>query len=257
MNQISSYILTKNSEKYLSGILDELVKISDEIFIVDSGSVDKTEGIAKSYENIKFYYNEFENFKDQRIFAEKLCSYDMILFVDSDEFPDYEFIQSVEQIKKNGFVHDAYKVTRYWNVLGKNVHAIYPITSPDHPIRLYNRNTTTLNYSQLVHETPTGFTSLGTINGSLTHFTFETQNEIKRKLKLYTNIAARELIIKRKRINLFKIIFSPIAAFIKWYFIKQGYKDGITGIILGKYAFEYTLLKYLKGKYLLIKNKLH
>jgi glycosyltransferase involved in cell wall biosynthesis len=255
MTPISTYILTKNSEKNLSRILDEIVKISDEIFIVDSGSDDKTESIANCYKNTKFYHKEFENFKGQRIFAEKLCQYDMILFVDSDEFPDYEFIQSVEQLKNNGFVHDAYNVSRFWNVLGKSVHSVYPITSPDYPIRLYNKKTATLNNSQLVHECITGFNSLGTIKGSLTHITFESKNEISRKLELYTDIASQEIIMKRKRINFFKIVISPVAAFIKWYFIKKGYKDGITGIILGKYAFEYTRLKYLKGKHLLTKNK--
>jgi hypothetical protein len=137
---------------------------------------------------------------------------------------------------------------RFWNVLGKKVRTIYPTISPDYPIRLYNKKTTSFNSSQLVHETLEGFKNLGTINGSLTHFTFETKDEIKRKLELYTDIAARELIIKGKRINFFKILVNPLAAFIKYYFFKHGYKDGATGIVLGKYAFDYTRMKYLKGK---------
>jgi glycosyltransferase involved in cell wall biosynthesis len=256
MNQISSYILTKNSEKYLSKILDELTVISDEIFIIDSGSEDRTESIAKSYRKTTFCYNEFENFKDQRLFAENLCSYDMILFLDSDEIPDSEFIRSVKEIKKNGFKHDAYRAQRSWNVLGKNIHCIYPISSPDHPIRLYNKKTTTFNDSQLVHESLTGYNSLGTIKGVIRHITFETKNELNRKLQFYTNIAAQDLINKGKKINSFKIIFNPIASFIKWYFIKQGFKDGLTGVILGKYAHDYTRKKYVKGKHLQAQNKL-
>ncbi|MCG8477235.1 MAG: hypothetical protein MI784_17350 [Cytophagales bacterium] len=104
-----------------------------------------------------------------------------------------------------------------------------------------------------MHESLSGYHSLGKIKGDLKHFTFETKEELKRKVQFYTDIAAQDLILKRKKINLFKIIFSPIAAFIKWYFIKKGYKDGFTGLLLGKYAHDYTRLKYVKGKQLLKK----
>ena len=241
MNKISTYILTKNSEKYLAKIIDKLIQISDEILIIDSGSSDKTESIAKSYGKTKFYYNEFKNFKDQRLFAEKSCSNDMILFLDSDEIPNSEFIECVKKIKENGFEYDAYSVTRVWNVLGKNVHSIYPVVSPDYPVRLYNRNKVSFRNSNLVHESLSGFDRLGSIGGTIYHYTFETKDELYRKLELYTDIAARDLILRNKKIKFYKIIFNPIAAFIKWYFFKKGYKDGQTGFILGKYAYLYTL----------------
>ena len=198
MSQISTYILTKNSEKYLSKILDELEKISDEILIIDSGSTDNTESIVSRYKNAKFCFHEFRNFKDQRLYAEKACTHDMVLFLDSDEIPNSKFIQSIKKLKKNGFEHDAYRISRTWNVLGKDIGCIYPITSPDHPVRLYNRKTVSYKNSQLVHESLSGYHSLGKIKGDLKHFTFETKEELKRKVQFYTDIAAQDLILKRK-----------------------------------------------------------
>ena len=251
MIKISSYILTKNSEKYLSEILSKLEVVSDEILVVDSGSTDKTESITRRFKSTRFCYNEFLNFRDQRLIAEKLCTYNTILFVDSDEVPDFEFIKSIKQVKTDGLKHDAYMVSREWNVLGENVHCIYPISSPDYPIRLYNKKNTSFQNSQLVHENPSGFHTVGMLKGSLRHITFRTKIELKQKVEFYTNIAAQDLIFKRKKINVIKIIFSPIAAFIKWYFLKQGYKDGYIGLVLGKYAYDYSRKKYTKGKHLL------
>ena len=184
----------------------------------------------------------------QRLFAEKICTYEMVLFLDADEIPDNQFIKEIEKLKQNGFKNDAYKVTRLWNVLGKEVRCIYPITSPDHPIRMYNKKVGSFSHSQLVHEAPTGFSNVGEIKGLVNHFTFETLEELDRKLQLYTHIAAEDLILKKKKINFFTLILNPIIAFVKWYIFKQGFRDGKVGLILGKYAYNYTILKYKKAK---------
>ena len=249
MTPLSSYILTHNSEKYIGKILEPMSNVADEIIVVDSGSNDKTKEIAESFDKVKFIFNKFENFKAQRLFAEEKCSFNHIFFLDSDEIPSQTLIDSIKQLKENeGFDCDAYTITRKWNVLGKNIHSIYPIVSPDNPIRLYNKGKTSFEGSQLVHESVTGYSSLGHINGDVTHITFENADDFKLKIELYTDIAAKDLIIKHKKINILKRIFSPIGAFIKWYFLKSGYKDGKIGLITGQYAYRYTKLKYIKAK---------
>ncbi|ASK79290.1 glycosyl transferase family 2 [Paraphotobacterium marinum] len=248
MNEISLYILTYNSEQYLSKILDKLKNVVDEILIVDSGSSDSTQQIVERYKNTRFIFNKFENFKQQRMFAEKNCKFDMILFLDSDELPCDQLVESIRNIKKSGFEHHAYRIARYWNVLQKDVRAIYPICSPDHPIKLYNRKFCSFKNSALNHASPSGYLSQSIVKGKLSHFTFETKKILKNKVEHYSDMDAKELIRKGKKSNNLKIIFNPVGAFVKWYLIKGGYKDGITGIHLGKYAYDYTKKKYLKAK---------
>jgi glycosyltransferase involved in cell wall biosynthesis len=248
MIQLSSYVLTKNSEKHLAAILEKLELVSDEIIVMDSGSIDKTKEIALSFPKVSFHFNEFVNFKDQRVYAENTCQNHFILFLDSDEIPTTEFINSVLEIKKTGMQHEAYTINRKWKVLGKFVHCLYPVVSPDSPVRLYDKRKVSFKDSQLVHESLSGFKSSEMIKGDINHITFETREELHRKLELYTDIAAEDLIIKRKNIGVIKLILNPIASFIKWYITKKGFKDGYTGFILGKYAYNYTLLKYLKAR---------
>ncbi len=248
MEFISSYILTNNSQKYLVEILDKLALVANEIIIVDSGSQDKTQKIAMSYSKVKFLFHSFENFKQQRIFAENQCAYDNILFVDSDEIPDEQMIDSLLNLKEKGIDKDVYGVKRSWQVLGKIVTAIYPVTCPDFPIRLYKKGKASLKNSNMVHENISNFSTKGIIKGSLHHKTFHTKEELFNKLEFYTSIASNDLINRNKTIGLQKVILSPIAAFIKFYIIKQGYKDGCIGLLLGKYAFLYTLKKYVKAR---------
>ena len=86
------------------------------------------------------------------------------------------------------------------------------------------------------------------MKGKLSHFTFETKAILKNKVEHYSDMDAKELIRKGKKSNNLNIIFNPVGAFVKWYLIKGGYKDGITGVRLGKYAYDYTKKKYLKAK---------
>lgn len=246
MNEISAYVLTKNSEKYLKTILDQIDQVVDEIIILDSGSNDLTKEIANSYSKVKWLYRELDNFRDQRYFAEKACSHDWILFLDCDEIPDQTFIQGLKEFKLEypQELKDAYKAQREWNVLGKNVNVIFPIVSPDYPVRLYNRTKASFRESHLIHERPMGYDTWDYLPGNIKHITFETRAELNSKLYLYANVGAQDLIVRKRTINIFKVWFSHLFAYWKWYISKGGYKDGKMGIVLAAYARKYTYLKY-------------
>jgi glycosyltransferase involved in cell wall biosynthesis len=249
MEKISACVLTYNSEKYLEDILASLEKIADEVIVLDSGSSDHTRSIAESFSKVKFLFRTLDNFKTQRNYASLAGTHKYVLHIDSDELPTEPFIQSLNELKKSGFNHEAYTVEREWYVLGKKVHCFYPVVSPDHPVRLFDKTIVTFgDDSNMVHETPHGYRSCGQIKERIIHRTFETKEELLRKLEHYTDLASQDLIANGKKINYLKIIFSPIAASVKWYVFKKGFLDGFTGILLGRYAFLYTKKKYIKAK---------
>ena len=248
MEKLSCHIITKNSEQYLETILQKINSIVDEIIIVDSGSSDATESIAKMFEKVQFVYHPFASFKDQRNYAASLCKHPFVLFFDSDEVPDDQLILSIEKLKSQGFEHEAYAIARHWVVMGKKVHSIYPVISPDYPIRLINKQKVAfMDQSNLVHESPSGYESMGIIEGNLLHRTFHDQDELERKLEHYTDMAAQDIIRRKKAVTWFKIVINPVSALIKSYFFRGGYKDGKVGYILGMYAYRYTRKKYIKA----------
>ena len=248
MEKLSAYVLTRNSEKYLSQVLTSMDRMADEIVVLDSGSSDRTEEITRQFAKARFIFSEFKNFRDQRICAANHCSHDMILFLDSDEIPDKLFEDSVVALKNEGFVCDVYTITRRWTVLGREVRAVYPVSTPDDPIRIYNKTKASFEASPELHEAPRGYKSVGRIGGTVTHITFETLAEIARKTQFYSDIAANDLLQQKRNIGLFASLFMPIALFFKWYILRKGYKDGRVGFRLARFAYDIARNKYAKAR---------
>lgn len=251
---LSCYLLTFNSEKYLSQILAALQPIANDLVLVDSGSTDKTQEIAAQY-NARFISRKFDNFKNQRNFAQDQCLHNWVFNLDSDEVPTAACINAIADLKAQNFNAEnngpeAYRIERHWYLLGRKVHCFYPIDSPDFPVRLFRKDVVSFKQSSnFVHETPSGFTSTEKIPGAVNHFSCDSIHELYGKLNQYTSLAARDLQNRGKKATWSKLWLSPIGSWFKWYVKKGGFKDGYVGYVLGRYAYEYSYQKYLKLKY--------
>jgi glycosyltransferase involved in cell wall biosynthesis len=250
MRELSFYILTYNSQKYLGKILERVRSVSDEIIVLDSGSTDSTREISEEYTD-KFYVRSFDNFTNQRKYALGKCSFDWVFSLDSDEIPDEKFMASVARLKEEDFGEssgiDSYRISRIWHVMNKKVRAFYPITSPDAPIRLFRKDKVDFRSSTFVHETICGFDRTEIIwEGRVDHYTFENREEFEEKMERYTTLAAIDARKRGKRGSVCNAFIHAVGAFLKWYIRKGGFKDGMIGLINGKYAYHYTWQKYIK-----------
>ena len=164
--------------------------------------------------------------------------------------PDDELIASLRQVKEqyDELGTTAFSITRHWYVLGKPVHAIYPIVSPDHDIRLFDRRHASFGSgSSLVHETLSGYSQRLPLAGKLIHRTFHSKEEMRNKIGHYTDLSAQDLLRNKGRVSLLKVLIDPPAAFIKWYLLKHSFLDGRVGLACGLYAYRYTKLRYRKA----------
>jgi len=247
---LSCYILTCNSGKHLGSILAAIRNYVDDTVIIDSGSTDDTEAISHKF-GARFISRKFDNFRDQRIFAIGQCKYRWVLCLDSDEIPDEVFGIYLSDLKNEGFTvgndrPDAFRFKRHWFVLGKKVHAFYPISSPDYPIRLFNREKVGfVEDARHVHETISGARNIAILGGAVMHYSCESTADLLDKLNLYTSLAALDLKKRGATAGSIQVIVHPAGAWLKWYIAKGGWKDGRVGWLLGKYAFQYTRRKYL------------
>ncbi|QCP50803.1 glycosyltransferase family 2 protein [Trinickia violacea] len=247
MTPLSVYILTYNSERHLDKVLAAAKRIADDLLVVDSGSKDATLAIAAKH-GARIAHRTFDNFRAQRLFANSLCLHQAVMFFDSDEIASEALIDEITALKASGFSHDAYVVRRDWIVMGTRVHALMPIGCPDYPIRICHRDKTDFT-EHSVHETPIGYESVGRVESPMVHHTFETKSELMRKLDFYTDLAATDLLARRKWIGLLllKQWTSPVGAFVKWYVRSGNWRDGRVGLALGLYALKYTHRKYRKA----------
>ena len=96
--KLSICMIVKNEESCLEKCLKS-IKDADEIIILDTGSTDNTEEIAKKYTN-KYITNEYkwnDNFAEAKNYAISKCTSDWILSIDADEYLED---RGIEKIKK-------------------------------------------------------------------------------------------------------------------------------------------------------------
>lgn len=85
MSTITLSMIVKNEEKHLSGCLNSVKDVVDEIIIVDTGSSDNTIGIAEQYGAKIFHFDWINDFSAARNYSLSKSTGDWILYLDADE----------------------------------------------------------------------------------------------------------------------------------------------------------------------------
>ena len=238
-------IITLNEEKNLARTLESVKKFADEIVIVDSGSTDKTEEIAKSF-NAKFYFQKWLGYGPQRNKAIELASSEWVLNIDADEEISEELAKKIVDIKdeKNSNI-DVFKINFMSVCFGKKIkHGGW---SNSYRIRLFKKNSGRFNENN-VHEEFITNSHIGKINEYILHHSYSDLEDYFTKFNKYTTLGAIEYYKKNKKANLVSIVLNPIYKFIRMYFFRLGFLDGLEGFILAITSSLYTMVKYYKLK---------
>lgn len=240
-------VLTFNSQRLLREVLEPLARVADEFVVLDSGSSDRTLEICGQF-GLMPIQRPYKMHSDAMNHAVSLASNDWVLCIDSDEVLDDRTLEEIRKLKSGPEPEaaTAYRISRHWHVLGREVHAIYPVSSPDYPVRLFNRRRVRFNDAP-VDDKPFGFDRTEVLPGRVRHDTFHTLDEVFGKLNSYTSRLVRYSQVKP---SLARAFLSGFFAFFKWYFRKGGWRDGPVGVVAGVYASLYSFLKYFKAWYL-------
>lgn len=242
--KLSVVIITFNEEKNIERCLQSIVPVADDIVVVDSYSTDSTEEICGRF-NLRFVKEKFRGHIEQKNYAMELAENDFVLSLDADEELTPELTKSILSAKAAPNA-DAYKFNRLNNYCGKFVH--YGGWYPDTKIRLWNRTKGKWGgvnpHDSVMMESDT---LIKKIKGDLLHYTYKTLSDHLNQINKFTGIAALEAHKKGKRTSvLLHLIINPWAAFIKSYFLKLGFLDGLTGFQIAISGAYYRFMKYAK-----------
>jgi len=244
---LSIAIITKNEEANLARTLDS-VRWADEIVIVDCGSTDRTEEIARSF-GAKFFVEEWKGFGAQKNSAIAKCSAEWILALDADEEVSLELADEIRQLLGGPLLHEAYFLPRRNLFLGRWIrHGGY---YPDPKLRLFRKGKAQFE-ERVVHETirPTG--STGQLRGDLLHHAYPTLESYIEHMNRYSSLGAAQAIARgktsRNPLSFFWNVFlAPAATFKYNYFFRLGFLDGREGFLLHLYHSAYVSWKYAKA----------
>lgn len=225
--------ISYNEEEDLPGFLEHLINWVDEIVIVDSGSNDNTTKIIRESKfDVKLIETTLQKengFAGLRNLGIRHCKCDWIINMDIDERISYQFQQeiltAIKSTNKNAF---KYRRLNYF------LHR---------PMKAGGWNT--WNYPQLarkgfhhyegiLHESciiKGGDSKIGQLKNYMLHLNDESYMERLEKSLQYCSLESKKLIAENKKIKSYHFIILPIFEFLKKYFLKKGFIDGIPGLI--------------------------
>ncbi|AGH80465.1 glycosyl transferase family protein [Psychromonas sp. CNPT3] len=240
-NKISAIIITKNEQDNLPSCLDSLHWV-DEIIIVDSGSQDKTQEIALSY-NAKFYsHPDWQGFGKQKQLAQHYASNKWIIAIDADEVVSSELQASIQHAITDAPHNTIFKIIRKTWVFGRFLEHSGWVNKI---VRVYPKNIANYN-DALVHEKVVSNKNVDVkiLDGDLLHYSYGNITDYLVKSASYSKAWADSKQQEGKKGSLCQAISHALSCFFKMYLLRRGFLDGKQGFIIAILCTHYVFAKY-------------
>ena len=241
---ISATIITLDEEANLGRCLASLRGVADEVVVVDSGSKDRTEAIAREGGAV-FVRQPWLGYGPQKNVASDRASHDWILSLDADEALSEPLREAILAVKRAGPRADAYEMNRLNWYCGRFLR--HSGWYPDRKIRLWRKGAARwgdVSIHEVVEAAPGA--RIERLRGDLLHYTCHTREQHLRTIEKFTTLSAELLAREGRRASAWKRFGSPAAHFLRAYVLKLGFLDGIQGFHACRLSAYATWLKYEK-----------
>lgn len=241
--KLSVLVITRNEAENIRQCL-ESVAWADEIVVVDAFSEDGTVEISRRFTE-KIYLNSWPGFSAQRNFGLERTSGTWILILDADErvTPELgdEILACIAAADQEGVV--AYRIPRKNYFFGRWMR--WGGAFPDLQWRLFKRGS--IRYDETTLDTPIVGGATAVMRNPIDHFTGRTIHQRLQKLEAETQVKAREIVARSGRISWADVTLRPLAAFLKVYLLKQGFREGLHGLVYAALGSFHTFTRYVKA----------
>ena len=239
--KVSVYMITYNNEETIERALKS-VTWANEIVIVDSFSNDRTVEIGRKFTN-KLYQRKWPGHRDQYQYAADLTSHEWNMFIDADEEVSPELSKEIREVlSQKASDVDGFFVYRRTFYLGRWIR--YGGWYPDGEIRLYRRDKG--KWEGGLHARVVVNGRVQPLKNLYYHYTYRNISDQIQTIDKYSRIAAEDMAQEGEKFSLFKLLFHPPFRFIKEYFFKLGFRDGLPGLVIVISTMYYVFIKYAK-----------
>lgn len=241
MPRLSVVIITFNEEANVRDAL-ESAKWADEIVVVDSFSTDRTPEICREYTG-SFHQEDWRGFSGQKSLAVSFAKNDWVFVLDSDERITDGLRAEISGLMEKGPDKDGYYCARRNHFMGREI--LHGGWYPDYSLRMFDRTKGGF-IERRVHEAVEVSGDTGYLKNPMLHFTYTGISDYLTRMDRYSTLAAAELSARGRDARISDILFRPPFTFFKMYLLKQGFRDGMHGLVLATLYSSYTFSKYAK-----------
>jgi glycosyltransferase involved in cell wall biosynthesis len=243
--RLSVIVLTKDSADTLGACLASLA-FADQVIVIDSGSRDASLAIARAF-GATIRSQAWKGYTAQRNFGLRQCKHPWVLSVDSDEVVTPELAQDIlgvlaaplEGAPKAYQIPEKLRFFRRWLRHG----GIYP----GYHVTLFQRAHARYGHGPAdVHEGVQVAGPLGRLNGFKLHHAYPSFGLALSKLNRYTSLEAQGRWDHGVRPSVYGLFWRPLERFLKNYFLKLGFLDGLEGFLYCYLTAHYSFVIHVK-----------
>jgi glycosyltransferase involved in cell wall biosynthesis len=239
-DKVSVTIIAQNEEGMVRACL-ESVRWADEIVVLDAESTDGTAEIAREYTD-KVFVKPWRGYAEQKNLALGEATSPWVLSLDADERVTPELALEIQKAMEAPNA-DGYYIPRKNFFGGRWIR--HGGWYPDYSLRLFMRSRGSFGDRE-VHEGVVLNGRSAYLRHPLVHETYKDLSDYLARMDRYSALAAREMrklgVPFRRR----HLLLRPPTAFMKHYLLKQGFLDGVDGLLLAGLQAMYTFAKYAK-----------
>lgn len=243
---LSVVISAFNEETKIAECLASVKDLADEIIVVDNESTDKTAALARKY--TKKVFTQKNNPLDidrQKNFGFSKATKDWILSLDADERVTLELASEIHSVLSQNAIAQAYWIPRRNIIFGKQIE--HTGWYPDYQLRLFRTGKGSF-VKQHFHEPLYVAGEQAYLHTDLLHENFQTiQQFLSRNLFFYAKNEAQAKLAEGYQFSYVDALWFPVREFMSRFFAREGYKDGLHGLILSLLmaVYHFTVFTYI------------
>jgi len=249
--KLSVIIITKSEAENIRACL-ESVKWADEIIVVDSGSSDATVEICREL-GAKVHVHDWPGFGMQKNRALSYATNEWVFSLDADERVTPELQAQLIKAMEDGR-NDGFYVPRLSQFCGKYIR--HSGWYPDYVLRLFRRTRGRFS-DDMVHERVILEGTAGRLSSPLLHYSYLNEADVHRKTEQYARAGAMQMLKNGKTATIADAPLRAGWAFIRTYFLRLGFLDGIAGFNIALMNSRTTYLKYRQLRTLCSTKSVH
>ena len=223
---ISAVIITRDAASRIGEVLGAL-KMCDERLVLDSGSTDATVALARAA-GARVEHQPFLGYGPQKQRAVELAAHDWIISLDADELLDDEAQAACGRL-------DLSDPAACWAIRRRTFVGRREIRHGawrnERVLRLFNRTAAGFTATP-VHEEVESRRAPRLLAGSILHSSFADCRDVLSRSLRYAPLKADILRAKGERVSGWMLPLRGLAAFVKSYVLRSGWRDGGIGFVV-------------------------
>ncbi len=238
---VSAIIIAKDEADRIGPCLESVNWADEVIVVIDSATTDDTEALCRQA-GARVVLQPWQGFTRQWQTALDVAASDWVLMLAADERVSANLRDQIQTVLRKDPQYTAYQVSICRIFWDRRIRSEYP----NYHIRLFRRGTGRIAVRR-VHEAwePHDSTAvIGTLSGDILHYSDRDLTHCIRKFCRYAELGAEEVAQKRPVRSLVPAVAHALGAFLKYYVLKGGFRDGSAGLAYHLGIAFYEFYKY-------------